>query len=244
MSSNNLDIEFEQVLGSWLDHCSESLSLQDRSSPNENETRALQLLKKKENTGMLLLSPTSSSQIKESDAALKNNNEEEEEDDDDDDDDDDDSSWLSSTRPTLDRFKSMIPDNMEKLREMFKVVFLRLRFSSIRATRQFLDQNIQVALNNNLEHENDEDIALKSSKSENNDSLIFFPKRFLLSNSNSSSSTIPTLEPSLELSQLIRRSLFFWLVFDTLLQTFPLVICQWSQECKNEFFNLIEFGLP
>ena len=258
--SSNLDFEFEQVLGSWLDHCSESLSLQQQQQQQqENESSSnsittLELLQQNDNTGMLLITSSFLTRMKNSnvyedkeDIALTSNENNTSTN-------SDDSSWLLSTRSTIDRFKSMIPDNMEKLREIFKVIFSRLRDSTSQATQQFLKRQQQQ--NTNYQHENNninDDAAAPTTS--------FLPKRFFGMSSSSSSSTaaknnknnninkqqqdVPTvLEPSTELAHLIRRAIFYWLIFDTLLQTFPLVACQWCIQCRDVFLTLVEHALP
>lgn len=239
---SRLDFEFEQVLGSWLDHCSESLSLLTTSP-----STTIELLQRNDQTGMLLENVFAN----------------------DDNEDNDDTFWFETATETIEKFKSMIPDNMEKMREMFRVLLIRLRDTSANAqvVAAILSHQQQEKMNLDSDEAFDYDKISNKNNGANNkllekqacDVMLFLPKRFSGVSSTSSQSksnsfskktspsatnkTFSLLTITAPIAQHVRRRLFFWMLFDSLLQTFPLVTCQWCMQTKD-FLFLVEHSLP
>jgi hypothetical protein len=116
--SARLDFEFEHVLGSWLDHCAESLSLHlaapldgaPDAARSAGAADAVSLLAAHDGTGMLMVAAAAASSHApaESPGAL-------------------DAGWLAAARGTAERLRGIVADSAEKARETLRVLLVRLR---------------------------------------------------------------------------------------------------------------------
>ena len=122
-----LDFEFEQVLGSWLDHCAESLAVQSADLAEQHRQGAaviaqqLQQLQQQrppsDDAAAAAAAPTATlADLERSRAALDGALQSQQR-----------LLWSETARATVERFRGMIVDNMERLREIFRVALQRLK---------------------------------------------------------------------------------------------------------------------